>query len=798
MFKNYFRTAIRSLLKHKVYSLINILGLAVGIASCVLIAGYIRYELSYDQQHEKADRIYRIVWESNIPQTRTPHPMSYQMVKDLPQVEAAVSISPIWGPGLTKPSFSVRFEEKLFEEKAFLSVDTTFFRVFSFPFVSGNPITALQNPASVIITERMAKKYFGKEPALGKILTINGDTELMISGVIEDVPEASHFHFDFLVPYTFFKARETSDYYKWADFGHYNYIVLRPDTDTKALAASLPAWAGIYRIWSEVEKQAFASGALGFGLQPLADIHLHSHLRWELNANGHISYIYILSAAALFILLIACVNFMNLTTARSMERAKEIGMRKTLGATKGQLIGQFYGEALLYSFLGVFGAAFLVDLLGPVFGELAGKTIEWSFLELIPWLLALMVLVAFLAGTYPALVLSSFEPQRALRGRFINSSQGNQFRRGLVIFQFAISTTLIAGTLIAFQQLRHMRNADIGFDQFQTLVVPIHGNEMAERYKTVKESWAQHTGVVGISAISNVPGGNFNQNPVAWRINEDQVDMSEVSVDEDFFDVMGLEMLEGRPLSDTYGTDSAFSYVMNETAARQFDWDTPIGKELIWMDDIGDFRGKVVGVVKDFNFKSLHQPIGPLIFRILPAQFNHFLIKINTREVDATLAQLESSWGNFETERAFTYSFLDEDFADLYVAEERMSILLGIFTLLAIFIACLGLFGLAFFTAEKRSREIGIRKIMGASPRQIVMLLTGDQIKLVLVSFVLVTPFAWWGMNKWLEEFAFRIDLSLWIFFVAGAIAFSVALFTVGIMAFRAANANPAEVLRAE
>ena len=798
MLKNYLKIAYRNLVKHKVYSLINLLGLAIGLAASLLIGIYLLHELSYDRFHENASQVHRIYWKSGASQTRTPHPMALQLVADFPEVIAGTSLTPMWGPGLTRPHYPVRYGDKLFEEREILAVDTTFFQVFTFPFISGSPKTALHHPNGVVISESAAKRYFGEEAAVGKLLRIGERTDFQVTAVLEDVPETAHFRFDFLLPYPFMKNRDNGDFYTWRDFGHYNYIKLATGIEKEDLEQKMIPWASQFIDFSEANIQAMNEGSEGFQLQAITNIHLHSHLRWELEPNSHISYIYLLLSAALLTLVLACVNFMNLSTARSMERAREIGLRKTLGAQRHQLIGQFIGEAVLFCGLSILLAAGITDLTLPMLSSLTGKTLSFSLLGgyiWLPILIGLGMFVALLAGAYPAFYLSGIKPLQSMKGRFSHSKKGVMIRKGLVVFQFVISTSLIGGTLIIFQQIQHLQQSQLGFDKAHMLVVPLTA-ATADQYKVLKGSIARVPEVVQTSAISNVPGGLFNQNSIRWK--DERVSISELSVDEDFFACMGLEVTVGRSFFPTPPADSTRYYMLNETAARQFSWDQPMEEQVIWEDDDRDKQGSIIGIVKDFNFQSLHHQIGPIAFKMQPDDYNYLLIKINGKAIPKTLSQISHIWEEMEPARPFTYSFLDDDFDALYQSEHRMGSLFAIFTGLALLIACLGLFGLATFATAQRTRELGIRKIMGASALQIISLLTRDFLKLVLLAFALATPIFWWAMHLWLQGFAYQVTLSPWLFIGTGMFSVVLAAVTVGILALRAAQANPVEALRYE
>ncbi len=801
MLKNYLKIAARNLLRHKAYSFINLAGLALGMTCAFLIVLYVRDELRYDQFHANAERIYRIAWINEHPQTRTPHPMALAMARDLPEVENAVSLSPLWGPGLTRRIFSIRHADKRFDETNALSVDTTFFNVFAFPFVAGDPRTALREPFAIILSERAAEKYFGAEEALGKTLRIDNEIDLKVTGVVKNVPAQSHFHFDFLVSYALLKQRDNSSYYTWADFGHYNYILLKPGADPQAVAAKIPHWIGPYLDWPEADLAELRAGGVRFELQPVTDIHLRSHLKWELEPNSDIAYVYLFSAIAIFILLIAGINFMNLATARSATRAKEVGMRKVLGAVRGQLIGQFLGEALLLSFGALALAIALVEVLLPVFNLLSGKNLALQYFEEPQLLLGMCGLALFLgvfAGSYPAFFLSAYQPAKTLKGEIKRGQRSVRFRRVLVVTQFAFSIALIAGTGIVATQLNFLRAQKLGFAKEQIAVLRMKARALRLQYQTVKEELLRLPGVVSVAAVSNVPGSRFNGNPIQWRTEEDQ-DVAQMRVDYDFFRTLDIPLAAGRPFQREMTTDADSAFILNETAARLYNWDNAVGQRITWFDDDHTRRGTIIGVVRDFHFQSLHTRIEPLIINIGQSRaFNYFLVKLESDNLAATMQSLAPVWKKFDPEFDFEYSFLEADFDQLYRAEARIQTLFGYFTALAIFIACLGLYGLAAFTTQQRTKEIGVRKVLGASVASVVGMLSQDFIKLVVLANLFAWPAAYCAMSLWLQDFAYRVPINWAVFVLAGLGALVIALLTVSTQAFKAATTNPVEALRCE
>ena len=800
MLKNYFKIAFRSIQQNKAFASINILGLVVGITCCILIGLYIDYELSYDEHLENAENIYRIEWRSDNPQTRTPHPMAQAMVRDLPEVKQATTLSPIWGPGLTRPTISVRYQDRRFDEEGFYSADSTFFEVFSFELLRGNREEALTRPGGIVITQEMSQKYFGNSDPMGKTLRINDAYELEVTGVMENIPNNTHFHFDFLISYVTLKPSETGDYYTWADFGHFNYVVLNEGVEISQVETKIPDWSAQYIDWTEETFASLKDGSIGFQLTPITDIHLYSDIRWELEANGNIAYIYIFFGAALFMLIIACVNFMNLTTARSLTRAKEVGLRKTVGAERSQLIIQFLAESIIICMISGFLALAAVDLLLPWFTEFSGISVNFglSRWQLFMTILAGVGLLGILSGSYPAFVLSKFNPTRVLKGKFNSSNEGLLLRKVLVVVQFTVSVILIVGTLVIYKQLNFVQEKDLGFDQEQVVVLPMRSEEISNRFEALKDQVLDIPGVVYVSAASNIPGSNFNQNPVRWRAEDPTVDVLEMWADYDILQTLDIKLKSGRSFSKEYGEDAGGTFILNETAARQFEWDNPIGKEITYYDDNKASKAEIVGVVEDFHFQSLHQSISPLVIRIVPDEFNYMLVKLKPQDIDLQLASIENIWQNFEPIFGFEYSFLDNAFEANYRQEQKAGSILFLFSALAILIACMGLFGLTSFAVQSRLKEIGIRKVLGAKTTGIIGLFSKQFIWLVLISLVISLPVATWIMNNWLQNFAYQIEVGILILAVGSLIAVAIALITTASIAAKAAAKSPIESLRSE
>jgi putative ABC transport system permease protein len=802
MILNYLKIAIRNILKNRGFNLINIFGLSIGMMASLFISLWVLDELSYDKFHEYADRIYRIAWQSENPQTRTPHPMTYQLVNDMPEVENAVSITPVWGAGLTRPTRTVKQGDIHYEENGIYAADTTFFQVFTFPLIKGDPGKALKDVGGLVITEDMARKYFGEEDPMGKMLIINFgmDIPFVITGVMKNIPRNSHFHFDFLISYISTKSVETGEFYEWSDFGHYNYLLLSKNASPEDLEKGMDEWMGQYWNWSEEARTEFQNGTIGFKLQPLTDIHLHSNIRWELENNGNITYVYIFISLAIFIVLIACINFMNLSTARASKRASEIGLKKTIGASRTQLIIQFYVEAFMAALLAMIIGIVFFEFLTPLLNSLTGKMFHIQYRDpLVLMMLFLFVIICtLLAGTYPAIILSGYKPANILRGIKPGSGQRVSFRNILVIFQFAVSTFLIIGTLIISSQLKFLKNQKLGLMSEQVLAIPIKDTLIQINYRSVKTEFLKNNSILNVSAVSNIPGQSFNQNPIQWKEDDDYLNVSELSVDHDFFATLGIALKEGRSFSLDRESDIEFAYILNEEAASFFDWESPIEQEVIWYDDEVTRNGKVIGVVEDFHFQSLHKAIEPIIIHLQPDVFNYFLIKISPDHMAESIDYLKNTYEDLDPNNDFSYFFLDDEFAGLYQSEERVEAVFSYFTFLSILISCLGLFGLSAFEAERRTKEIGIRKVNGATMVNIISLLSRDFSRWVVIAFVIACPIGFFMMKDWLKNFAYRISISWWSILFAGVLVILIALIAVSYQAIKAARRNPVETLRYE
>ena len=810
MISNYIKIAFRNLVRFKAYSAINITGLAIGMACCILILLYVYDEMSYDRFNENSNRIYRIVvdgalGENSFKAAVTAPPLRNALLQDYPEVEAATRIRNFGFPVL-------RYEDKVFSEEKFYWVDSTFFDVFTLNFIKGDPKTALTQPLSVVLTQKMAKKYFGNENPMGKILNMDNRRDYKVTGVVKEFPENSHFHFDFLGSMS---SYDFVDQQGWLNNSFYTYLLLSKDFPAKQFEAKLPALVQKYvdpvieRFLNVPMAELKKRGAkYQYVLQPITEIHLHSNLDAEIEPNGDIAYVYIFSLIAFGILLIACINFTNLATARSTNRLKEIGVRKTLGSSRQQLIKQFLTESILMTFIAVIISLIILEIALPSFSDLVGKQLSINYLESvfsIPLLILFILLVGTIAGAYPALYLSSFNPVRVLKKEAGNSGRNPWLRNSLVVVQFAVSIFLFIGTIIVYNQLDYISNKKLGFNKDQVVVVKKTDDIAIKRPHNI-ESFVNDLksipGVIDASNSNHIFGEDFGNTPYKIFGTNDNHIMNIMFADYDFASVYGIRMAQGRFYSREYGTDTT-AIVINETAAKDFGIaDDPIGKQIVHAhsnDEEADVY-TVIGVMKDFNYQSLHQKIQPMIIHLFNSRGfgRNVSVKLSPNNMKKELSEINDVWHKYAGNQAFEYIFFDEDFEKAYAAEERTGVIVSVFSVLAILIACLGLLGLAAFTTEQRTKEVGIRKILGASVPGIVVLLLKDFAKWVLISNIIAWPIAYFALSKWLEDFAYRVNISFWTFVLASVIAILIAIFTVSYQSIKAAVANPVKSLRYE
>jgi putative ABC transport system permease protein len=815
MFRNYWKVAIRSLLKRKGYTLINILGLATGMAVCGLIVLFIRSELSYDDFEPNGDRVYRLVLDRQYPGRTTsyaiiPAGIGDAVRKEFPEVAAKTGFQDATNNG----KLFIKAGDKSFEETRVLLADSNFFRVFPTSFPEGEPLTALQKPFTAVLTEQTAKRYFGSPAAsIGKVLEAEGDQHFTVTAVCKNLPDNSHMAYDLLLSAASFPVREPN----YIGFSDYTYLLLNKDADPAALESKLPAVVEKYvsgvvsRSFGMTYQQFRAAGnGYHYYLQPLRRIHLISDLEAELRPNGSLRAIYIFGIIAIFILCIACINFVNLSTARSVERAKEVGIRKTFGSEKRSLVLQFLVESVLVSLLGVLLSFLLMWLLLPLFNQLSGKDLSLH-LYLEPARLGLLILfgavVGLVAGIYPAFVLSSFQPIKVLKGKLKTTRYGAALRNGLVIFQFAISIVLIICTITVNRQMQYMLGDRLGFRKDH--IIEIERTDLVgNRTDAFRNQLAGIAGVEMVSGANNLPGGRFFFGTTFQPYGGHQsVTGRGIIVDDKFADLLGLEMKEGRFFSRDFPTDS-LAVILNESAVAALGLKDPIiGSRLTSPDGLFNAPDgtpnvyTVIGVVRDFNYQTLHVAIAPLFFadaikfgKVTPLT----AVRVKGDQFGPTLAAIQQTWRQFVPDRPFHYSFLDQRLADQYKSEQTIRRIFTVFSALAIFIACIGLLGLAAYATQQRIREISIRKVLGAGAGTIAGMLSADFLRLVTISALVAFPFAWIAMHAWLQSFVYRVDLSWWIFVLAWAVSLAITLLTTGYQAIRAAMTNPVKVLRSE
>jgi putative ABC transport system permease protein len=805
--KNYFKVAARNLLRHKAYSFLNLFGLAVGMTCCILIALYIQDELRYDRYAPSADRIYRLALETQtrdrgvLNTARTPPPWAPALADDYPEVESYVRIK----TPLVSWMISHEPGDKRFHEKGFYFADPSIFGFFGFRMVKGDPETALKEPRTAVLTETAARKYFGGEDPLGKIIRADNTYDFRVTGVVRDVPRNSHFSFDILASFESLRVLPIYNGNAYLSFQAnglnpdvYTYLRLKKGYRPADFEKKIPGFLAKY-LAGQIARVGLVIKPF---LQPLTGIHLHSDIGAEIKANSSIDYIYIFAAVGVFILLIACINFMNLATARSAGRAQEVGLRKVMGAERRQLIGQFMGETLFLSVLALGLALLFAQALLPIFQTLSGKTLSLNFFDVgfVLALLGITILVGLIAGSYPALFLSSFRPANVMKGSFKSGQANALLRKALVVFQFAISIIFIVGTAVVAGQLRYVQNKRLGFAKEAVVVLPLGDPKARVLYKTFKEEARRSPDVLAVAGAGSLPGGLTDLAFVqpGGSTARDPVAMESIICDYDFLEALGIELAAGRNFSLQFPTDPLRAFILNETAVKLLGWESrPLDQEI----RIGNLVGRVIGVVKDFHVKSLHARINPLFLHLAPVgpdPLHYLAVKIRPGNVPRAMTAVEQAWRKTYPLDPFVYSFLADDFDALYRSEALRGRVFLAFTVLTVFIACLGLFGLASYTAEQRAREIGIRKVLGASESKIVLLLSSEFAKLVLLANAAAWPAAYFVMRGWLQGFAYRMGIPVGIFPAAAALALFIALLTVGGQAIRAARANPIEAIRAE
>ncbi len=807
MLRNYLKIAFRNLLKNKSFSLINIFGLAVGMAACILMLAYVQDELSYDKFHEKGDRIYRLTYSYQMDAkdgvgSKMTFPAKAVLLEEYPEVEKVVRF---YSNNSSNNFPLLRYEDKAFTEDQFLFADPEVFEVFDFQVIEGDSKAPLELYQNVLLTQKAANKYFGDESPVGKTIRYQNETDLNITGIVKDPPGNSHIQFEFLAPvnlqrYKWMGGPDGKMYdfetdWNWA--GCWLFVQLKEHADPKVFEEKIQAIAKEY--FDEDGKAKFA-----LHLQSLQDIHFNAFPTAEMSAGGNRTQVYGLTIIAFLILLIACINFMNLATAKSTQRSREVGVRKVLGARRGQLIRQFLGEAMIISFLAIVLAGVIAELLLPGFNALTNKQLAIDFFQN-PEIPSLMIsgalLVGLFSGSYPSLFLSKFKPIQTLRGQVVSSFKGIGVRKALVITQFAISTALIIGVFVIWQQLDFLRNKDLGFNQENTLMIK-NGWKISDsgKYDLLKTKMEANPEVKSIYR-GYVPGMASWSNSFEVEGKEEQIRLGMRPVGYDFFDVFDIEMVAGRAFSEAIAADSTTTAIINEKTAKQIGLspEEVLGKTISYTagsDNQTRFDLTIVGVAKNANFESLYKEEGPLIFRV--SHWGELAIKVHSGNIQKSLKKIEKTWNEVSPDWPFEYTFMDETLAARYEKDVKLGTVIQAFALLAIFIACMGLLGLSAFMVEQRTKEIGIRKILGASVSGIVSLLSKDFLKLAAIAIFVAAPLGWYFMKEWLQDFAYRIELNWWVFILAGLSTVLIAFLTVSLNSIRAALSNPVETLKVE
>jgi len=807
MIKNFIKTAWRNLKNNRAFSFINIFGLSVGITCCMLIGAYLYQELTYDTFPSKANQIYRVALHSN----------GTNSIADFPSVDIGV------GPGIKSafpevlgftrltgrgPVF-VKYNEKQFKENKIALADSNFFQMFSIPLVEGDIKTALVEPKSVVITRDFQKKYFGEEPALGKAITFGNDL-VKVTGIIDKIPDNAHFHADAFMSMSTYVTASTKQ--TWSNVGYFTYVMLDKNADAKKLETGFKQLVARYVVpetmhdmgVSLAEAQKTVNTFLFF-LQPLTDIHLHSATKYEFEANGDIHYVYIFGALAVFILLLACINFTNLSTASASKRSKEIGIRKVLGSAKDKLVSQFLIESVMLTLLATLFALALVYLLLPYFNNISGKQITISFFFSFGALIAeilLAVFVGFVAGIYPAFFLSSFQIIAILKGNGgSQSANKGSLRSSLIVFQFAISTALIIANFVVYQQLHFMQDKKLGYNKNQVLVIN-DTNLLGNNVGAFKQQLLTDHRIVNATISGNVPGYNnmggteIYVKDIADKGNRTEIQCGIYWIEDTYIPTLGMQMAKGRNFFPPSPVDS-ISVIINEAAVRDLGFGNtdPVGKTIIRS---GQRHYTIVGVVKDFNYSSAKQKVAPLMMLPSRNSTGAIIARIKTEDVHHLIDDIKNHWSSYNAGAPFSYSFLDEQFASLYSTEQRTGQIFTSFSIIAVIIASLGLFGLVAYMIRQRVKEIGIRKVLGANSATITLMLSKEFLKLILIAAIISFPVTWFAMNKWLQDFAYRITIQWWVFFAAGFIALLVAAVTISFQSIRAALANPVKSLRSE
>jgi ABC-type antimicrobial peptide transport system permease subunit len=785
MLKNYLKITLRNINKYKGYSSINILGLAVGMACCILIILWVRDELSFDRFHENADVIYRVTL---LDAAITPWPLAEALKKDFPEIVESARLRIL-------TNRLISYKDKKFYENDFVAVDPSFLKMLSFPLVKGDLSTGLTEPKTILITEETAARYFGNEDPIGKVLTYNNHYDFMVTGVLKNVPHNSHVQFDFLVPFeSTLRAFGWTD--AWYSSNYTTYVQLADNVSTQQISDK------VYNYM----KKIYSKSRTKLMLQPLTDIHLRSD--YAIDLYGHTEnkaiYVYAFSVIALFVLLIACINFMNLSTARSEKRTKEVGLRKVIGASRHNIITQFYGESLFMTIISFIAAVLLVLLLLPAFNNVSGKQLTLDLMKepvFLLGLLGIMLITGLVSGSYPALVLSSFKPVDSIKGiglRLSSKSGKSLFRRTLVVIQFTLSIILIVGALIVYKQINYMLNKELGY-QKESMVYFIKRANLRKQYDAFKSELLRDPNIVGVTASSDVPSYTVHSTLMfSWEGKDPETKFSihQFSVDHDYIKTFNMNIIAGRDFSKEFPVDnSTESFIVNETAVKAMGLKNSVGTKFTLFEE---HSGQIVGVVEDFHYKSLQKEIEPLVLRIDPSWDSYVFIKFRSEHMQEAIASVRRVYNSFNPDYPLEYTFLDKAVERLYNSEQKTKKIFNYFTIIAIMISCLGLYGLAAYMAQQKTKEIGVRKVLGASVRSIIHLISKEFIFLVTIANIIAWPMAYFVMKQWLLNFAYRVNLSVWIFILSGLASLAIAMLTVSFQSIKAATANPVDSLRYE
>ena len=800
MFRNYLKIAFRNLLKYKSFSFINISGVAIGLACFLLLAIYVKDELSYDRFNTNADRIYRLsrtfLSKDGTASLRLGHaapPFGPLIKQDFPEVEQVVRLLETGG--------LVRYGEHVFNEENMFAAEPNLFKVFTFKVLNGNPDKALENPFSIMFSRPMAEKYFGKENPMGKTVRFDDQLDYTVTGVFEPLPAQSQFHPEFLVSFSTLNDNRVYGAEglrtNWGNNSFSTFLLLPKNYDPQKLVKAFPAFQN-----KHVDPKASTWSVLD--LMKLTDIHLYSHLDSEIEANGDIQYVYLFSAIAIFILFIACINYMNLATAKSATRGKEVGMRKVIGAERSQLIKQFLSESILLVTVSVILAVILVVFCLPALNNFTQKQLNFKAL-LDPVFLAVLVSITLftgvIAGSYPAFFMTSFQPISVLKGQIASALKNGKLRQTLVVVQFAIAVVLIISTAVVYNQMRYIQNYNLGYSKDQVVLLRT-ADDSATNFESIKQQLKANSNILEVGRSSRIPSGRLLDSWEAYVMKGDSmapadINIKSLSVDEDFIPAYQIKMAAGRNFSREYSTDKTSGFILNETAVKLLGWKNPadaIGNQFGY----GEVRGQIIGVTKDYHFESLHQKVAPIVMFYQPGRQNWVSVHVSGGNLKQAISHIESVWKNQFPGRPYQYEFLDQRFGKLYAREQTQQLLFGVFAGIAIFISCLGLLGLSMFMAELRTKEIGVRKVLGASVASIVSLLSQDFLKLVLIAIVIASPIAWYAMHSWLQDFAYHTEINWWVFVLAGVISTGIALFTVSFQSIKAALMNPVKSLKSE